>query len=474
MKTICLYFEIHQITHLKRYRFFDIGTDHYYYDDYENDRSINEIAERSYMPALNALQEMIEKNGKYFKVAFSLSGVGMEQLELHAPQVLEKLQQLNNTGCVEFLAEPYSHGLASLVNEASFKDEVMRQCTKIEEYFGKKISQIRDEQKEKFREQQIVSEMQRKLIGEIKMTPSEIRKFYNQLSKDSLPTIPTTVEVQIITFEPKIPFDVTDAIKARLRDFTEQINSGKMEFSTLARLYSEDPASAARGGEMGFMSKTDLVPEFANVAFNLSDPKRVSQVVQTEYGYHIIQLIEKRGNRINCRHILLRPKVSEKELTEATARMDSLYADLQANKFSFEEAATFVSYDKDTRNNKGLMVNQNHEGNNFGTPKFEMQELPQEVGKMVYNMQVGEISKPFTMISNKQKEVVAIVKLKSRTDQHKANLSDDFQAMKNMVEQQKREELLDEWIKKKQKTTYVRIAEGWRNCDFKYPGWVKE
>ena len=144
MKTICLYFEIHQITHLKRYRFFDIGTDHYYYDDYENDRSINEIAERSYMPALNALQEMIEKNGKYFKVAFSLSGVGMEQLELHAPQVLEKLQQLNNTGCVEFLAEPYSHGLASLVNEASFKDEVMRQCTKIEEYFGKKPTVLRN------------------------------------------------------------------------------------------------------------------------------------------------------------------------------------------------------------------------------------------------------------------------------------------------------------------------------------------
>ena len=144
MKTICLYFEIHQITHLKRYRFFDIGTDHYYYDDYENDRSINEIAERSYMPALNALQEMIEKNGKYFKVAFSLSGVGMEQLELHAPQVLEKLQQLNNTGCVEFLAEPYSHGLASLVNEASFKDEVMRQCTKIEEYFEKKPTVLRN------------------------------------------------------------------------------------------------------------------------------------------------------------------------------------------------------------------------------------------------------------------------------------------------------------------------------------------
>ena len=144
MKTICLYFEIHQITHLKRYRFFDIGTDHYYSADDENDRSINEIAERSYMPALNAIQEMIEKNGQYFKVAFSLSGVVMEQLEIHAPQVLEKLQELNKTGCVEFLAEPYSHGLASLVNEMSFKSEVERQCTKIEEYFGKKPTVLRN------------------------------------------------------------------------------------------------------------------------------------------------------------------------------------------------------------------------------------------------------------------------------------------------------------------------------------------
>ena len=144
MKTICLYFEIHQIIHLKRYRFFDIGTDHYYYDDYENERSISDIAERSYMPALTALEDMIKANGQYFKVAFSISGVGMEQLELHAPQVLEKLQDLNKTGCVEFLAEPYSHGLASLVNEESFKAEVQRQAAKMEEYFGKKPQVLRN------------------------------------------------------------------------------------------------------------------------------------------------------------------------------------------------------------------------------------------------------------------------------------------------------------------------------------------
>ena len=345
---------------------------------------------------------------------------------------------------------------------------------KLEEYMGKKFSQIKEERKETVREQQIVQQMQQKLIGEIKLTPAEIRKYFNQLPQDSLPTIPTTVEVQIVTMEPKIPFEETDAIKARLRDFTEQVNTGKMEFSTLARLYSEDPGSSVRGGELGFMSKTQLLPEFANVAFNLKDPKRVSQIVQTEYGYHIIQLIEKRGDRINCRHILLKPKVSDKELTEATTRMDSLYNDLQAEKFSFDEAATFVSADKDTRNNKGLMVNQNYESSNYGTPKFEMQELPQEIGKVVYQMQVGDISKPFTMLTDKQKEVVAIVKLRARVNGHKANLADDFQAMKQLVESRKREELLNDWIRKKQKTTYVRISEGWRNCDFKYPGWVKE
>ena len=345
---------------------------------------------------------------------------------------------------------------------------------KLEEYMGKKFSQIKEERKETVREQQIVQQMQQKLIGEIKLTPSEIRKYFNQLPQDSLPTIPTTVEVQIVTMEPKIPFEETDAIKARLRDFTEQVNTGKMEFSTLARLYSEDPGSSVRGGELGCMSKTPLLPEFANVAFNLKDPKRVSQIVQTEYGYHIIQLIEKRGDRINCRHILLKPKVSDKELTEATTRMDSLYNDLKAEKFSFDEAATFVSADKDTRNNKGLMVNQSYESSNYGTPKFEMQELPQEIGKVVYQMQVGDISKPFTMLTDKQKEVVAIVKLKARVNGHKANLADDFQAMKQQGAARKREELLNDWIRKKQKTTYVRISEGWRNCDFKYPGWVKE
>lgn len=345
---------------------------------------------------------------------------------------------------------------------------------KLEEYFNKKISQIKEERKAMIREQQIVQEMQKKLVGKIKLTPSDVRRYFQNISQDSLPFVPTTVEVQIITREPKISFEETDAIKARLREFTEKVNSGQMEFSTLARLYSEDPGSASKGGEMGFLGKTSLLPEFANVAFNLSDPKRVSNIVETEYGFHIIQLIEKRGDRINCRHILLRPKVSEKELNEATIQMDSLYTDIKDEKLTFEEAATYLSSDKETRNNKGLMVNQNYESSHAGTPKFEMQELPQDVSKVVYSMKVGEISKPFRMLTDKQKEVVAIVKLKARTESHQANLTDDYQILKALVENRKREELLNNWIIKQQKTTYVRIAEGWRNCDFRFPGWVKE
>ena len=344
---------------------------------------------------------------------------------------------------------------------------------KLEEYWNKKLSQIKEDQQTIVREQQTVQQMQRHLVGDIKLTPAEVRRYFQSISPDSLPMIPTTVEAQIVMFEPIIPVEETDAIKARLREFTDLVHSGEREFSYLARLYSEDQGTALRGGDMGWQSKGYLVPEFANVAFNLTDPRRVSNIVETEYGFHIIQLIEKRGDRINVRHILLRPHVSDKELNETTARMDSLYMDIMADKLTFEEAATYLSFDKETKNNKGLMVNLNYESNNYGTPKFEMQELPPEVAKVIDSMQIGQISTPFLMMAQQQKEVIAIVKLKARTQSHRANLIDDYQALKTMVEDRKREELLRDWVAKKQKTVYVRIADGWRNCDFQYPGWIR-
>ena len=185
---------------------------------------------------------------------------------------------------------------------------------KLEEYYsGKKLSQIKEERKKQYREQMVVDEMQKKIVGDIRLTPSDVRKYFSQISADSLPMIPSMVEVEIVTMEPKIPIEEIDGIKARLREFTEQITKGERSFSTLATLYSED-GTALRGGETGTMSKAELAPEYANAAFNLNDPNRVSNIVETEYGFHIIQLIEKRGDRINTRHILLRPRSEERRV----------------------------------------------------------------------------------------------------------------------------------------------------------------
>ncbi|MBR3951018.1 MAG: peptidylprolyl isomerase [Bacteroidaceae bacterium] len=341
---------------------------------------------------------------------------------------------------------------------------------KLEEYFRKPITEIRSELAEYVRNNNIVQEVQRTLVSDIKVTPAEVRKFYNSLPQDSLPTIPMQVEVQIISLYPQVPQQEIDNVKAQLREFSEQVNSGEREFSTLAILHSEDPGSAMRGGELGFVSKATLAPEFAAVAFNLNDPKKVSKIVETEFGYHIIQLIEKRGDQINCRHILLKPHVSLKDVESSVHRLDSVRNDIAEGKFTFEEIVPYISQDKDTRYNKGMMSN-----NNTGSTRFEMSELPQEIAKAVAKLQVGEISTPITTIDVKNnKEVVMLVKLHSRREAHKADLVSDYQVVANMLEAQKRAQILQDWVEKKRRDTYVRIKEGWRNCDFRYDGWVKE
>ncbi len=340
---------------------------------------------------------------------------------------------------------------------------------KMEEYFNKTSSQIREQLRENVRDGLTVQKMQQKIVGDIKVTPADVRRYFKDLPSDSIPYVPTQVEVQILTLEPKIPQAEIDRVKAELRDYTDRINSGESQFSTLALAYSEDPGSARRGGEMDFVGRGELVPEFAAVAFNLTDPKKVSKIVETEYGYHIIQLIERRGDRVKVRHILKKPRVAQADLDAALARLDSISNDIRSSKFSFDEAATVLSYDKDSKNNHGLMPNPQ-----TGTSRFEMQQLPQEIAKVVDNMNVNEISKPFVMTNSKGKEVCAIVKLKSKIDGHKATITEDFQAMKNVVLEKRRSEKLEKWIVQKQKSTYVRISDKWQHCDFKYPGWIKK
>ncbi len=344
---------------------------------------------------------------------------------------------------------------------------------KLEEYFNKSATQIRETLRENARDGLTVQRMKSQLVGEVKVTPAEVRRYFKDLPQDSIPYVPTQVEVQIIVLKPKIPMSEIENVKSRLRDYADRVTKGETEFSTLALMYSEDKSSAIRGGEVGFMGRGMLDPAYANVAFSLQDPKKVSKIVESEFGFHIIQLIEKRGDRVNTRHILLRPKVSEEELTKTCARLDSIADDIRNNKFTFDDAAAVLSQDKDTRNNHGLMVNVN-ENTGVTTSRFEMQDLPQDVAKMVDQMNVGEVSKAFTMVSEKDgKEVCAIVKLKSKINGHKATISEDYQALKSIVEEKRKEEIIHKWILQKQKQTYVRINPKWQKCEFKYPGWIK-
>ena len=358
---------------------------------------------------------------------------------------------------------------AEVENRINFLIANLGSKEKVEEYFRMPLPRLREKLNEMYSDQYCIQQVQNELTKNVKATPADVRKFYNNLSKDSLPYIPMQVEVKIITINPVIPQQEIDEVKSRLRDYAQQVNSGEREFSTLAILYSQDQSTAVYGGETGFQSRSVLLPEYATAAFNLNDNKRVSNIVETDDGFHIIQLIEKRGDRINTRHILLRPKVSDKDLTDALARLDSVRSDIQSGKRTFDEMALFISQDKDSRNNKGSMLNEkNH------SSRFEMADLPVEVGKKITMMQPGDISEPFVMLNPKtRREQVAIVKLVKRIDGHKADLAEDYMIIKDMCEVQTKEKIIHDWVIQKQKSVYVYIEEGWRNCEFKYD-WLKK
>ncbi|MBR4312177.1 MAG: peptidylprolyl isomerase [Bacteroidaceae bacterium] len=338
---------------------------------------------------------------------------------------------------------------------------------KMEEYYSKTSTQIREELRETMRNRMIVERMQYKLFEDVKITPSEVRRGYAQMKEEEIPFVPTQVEVQIITQQPEIPLEEIERVKSELREYAERVNSGDAQFSTLAVFYSQDEGSARRGGELDFFGRGEMVPEFSAVAFNLTDPNKVSKIVETEFGFHIIQLIEKRGDRIRARHILRKPEVPAESLKASMAKLDSIAGDIRSGKQTFEEAVA-LSADKNTRKNFGLMSNEM-----TLSSRFELQDLPQEVARTVYSMEVGEISAPFVMIDKRGKEVCAIVKLKSRIDGHKATPTEDFQVVKDVIIAQIKEKKLEEWIKEKQKTTYVRINGNWCDCEFQYPGWGK-
>ncbi len=341
---------------------------------------------------------------------------------------------------------------------------------KLEEYRKQSITKMKQELHDEFKNRELAQRMKQKLVENVAIRPTDVREYFLTVPEDSLPFVPTTVEVEIITNQPRIPMEEINKVKDELRGYTDRVQKGEVSFATLARLYSEDPGSARDGGEMDYVGRGMLDPAFAQAAFNLTDPNKISKIVESEFGFHIIQLIDRRGDKIKCRHILRKPVVPQKAIDETMLRMDSIVADLRANKFSFEDGATVISDDKDTKNNRGLMANVTEEGR---TSRFQMKELPTEVAHAIENLKVGEISDPFTMTNSRGKTVCAIVRLKARNEGHRATITEDFQLMSHIVLEKEQAKVLKKWVQDKIKNTYVRIDDRYKDCDFEYEGWIR-
>lgn len=338
---------------------------------------------------------------------------------------------------------------------------------RLESYFGKSVEEIKDDMRSHMRERLITEEMQRKIVEKIRITPSEVRSYFKKLPKDSLPEMPDRYELQQIVLRPRISDAEKERIRERLREFREQILNGEKTFNTLAVLYSEDPQSAVRGGELGYIPRNQLDPAFAEAAFNLK-PGRISKIVESEFGFHIIQLIDRQGDKINVRHILLQPKIAESEKEEALHHLDTIRQYIMDGKMTFEEAATYFSSDKQTRNNGGLVADPE-----TADSRIARANIPGETAREINKLKVGEITMPFVSHSERGQEEYKIVKVKAFYPRHQANLEEDWQNFELMLTNEKQMSKLEKWIKEKQADTYIHIDEEYRNGKFRYDGWIK-
>jgi len=336
---------------------------------------------------------------------------------------------------------------------------------KLEAYFGKSIEEIKNEMRVPMRDNIITSQMQQKIVEAARVTPSEVRHFYKQTDKDSLPEVGDKYELQQIVVRPKISNEEKERVRNRLRGFRDDILAGKQSFQTLAVLYSEDNVSATRGGELGYMSKNDLVPEFAEAAFSLK-PGKLSKIVETEYGFHLIQYIDRQGDRMNVRHILLRPKIEEKARKEALSHMDTIMDLLKKDEIPFEYVAQRTSDDTKTRLNGGLIINQEADS------KLLRESIRGEMARQVAKLKVGEISAPF-LDQDGPIEEYKIIRLKAFHPSHKANLEDDWNTFEQALLRKKQQELFEKWIREKQESTYIHIDEDYQTGKFTYKGWIK-
>jgi peptidyl-prolyl cis-trans isomerase SurA len=336
----------------------------------------------------------------------------------------------------------------------------------VEAYFKKSIPQLKAELRDMIKNQLLSSEMHSKIVENVTITPSEVRLFYRNLPEDEIPFVPPQFEYQQITLIPEIELEEENRVKAQLRDLKRRVEEGS-SFATLAVLYSEAPESRL-GGEIGYLGRAQLDPAYAAAAFNLRDD-RVSNVVKSDFGFHIIQLIDRKGERINTRHILMRPKVSPEALEKSKIKLDSLANIIRKGEITFENAVMMFSDDKSSRNNSGIAINQQ-----TLSTKFSVEELDPDVSKVITSMKINEISDPFqTVDPNSRQTVYKIIKLVNKTDGHKANLQTDYQMLANLYLEKKKEEVIEKWIKTQQARTYIRIDNTYANCNYQFKNWIK-
>lgn len=337
---------------------------------------------------------------------------------------------------------------------------------KLENYFNKSILEIKDENRDAIREQILTEKMRSEIVKDLKITPSEIRAFYKKLSPDSIPFINAQVEVSQIVLYPPSGEDAILEVRERLLNLRQRIIE-KENFATLAVLYSEDPGSSAKGGDIGYVYKGELDPEYTKAAASLKIGQ-VSRIVESAFGYHIIQLLDRQGDRIHTRHILLKPKISAEEKKKTQARLDSILTLIRLDSIKFERAAGLFSDDKDTRLNGGNLVNPKS-----GNSKFELSEFDTRDYIVINKLSVGEISQPYETVDQKGKVIYKIVRLKSRSNPHVANLKEDYHLFKQMAMEEKENEILMNWIADKIKSTYIKMDGKYKNCDFSFEDWVK-
>lgn len=336
----------------------------------------------------------------------------------------------------------------------------------VEAYFKKPMATIRSEMREAIGDQLYSQQMRSKIVGDVTVTPSEVRYYYRNLSKDQIPTIPTQYEYAQITVHPKVDIEEENRVKAKLREIKKRIENGS-SFAAMAVIYSEGP-SAKDGGVIAYSGRGQLDPEYAAAAFNLKGDQ-VSNVVKSSFGYHIIQLVDKQGGKVSTRHILMKPKVSVEAKEEAYNRLDSMANMIRRNELQFEQAAAMFSYDKNTRNNGGIAINPNNMSS-----KFSVEDFDGETSKIITTMNVNEISEPFETIDpENQQTIYKVVKLINKIDSHKADMQNDYQTLADLYLAKKKEDVLQEWISQKQSQTYIRIDNTYANCNFKFDNWIK-